>query len=609
MQVVKISLDENFFFIRTYTELSDGRLRLNMHFDRWIEALPDFKRLDGAARVGATDLTVKSILKHAPNAQLEDDAQLMLRYWQAVEKQSLLAAENVANFKERGVLPVDSYSYGDKLVAYQRLAAHNAIESPGYLLLMKQGTGKTPVAIKTVVNDSLRQNKKHRSIVVCPPGLRMNWKREFAEFADIDVDCHILRGTAINRLDALLDVVKSPCKTAVAICSYDVVRHSWDHISSLEWDVAILDEGQAIKDEKTKRAAYAYKLGAKANKRLLLTGTPVANTILDLYSLFHFIGPGSSGFQTLDGFKKHFAKFRFTEDGRSVFEQAQNIPVLKDRLARFSFIITKEEAMPYLPQKTNDVFEVEMTEEQIVAYELLRDELVIEAQATMEQTDNQAVAVNNILVQLLKLSQITSSFKVISEQRDTDGNVLSPRTVIPFKENVKVQAIIKEFLPEKGPNDKTIIWSNWIEDVLAMRDALVAAGESPVIYYGQVSEEDRIIAEDRFNKDRSCKWFIGNQGCGGAGLNLLGYDKHAPEQYETNCNHVIYMSQDWSSIKRDQSEDRAHRRGTRVPVRVTELLVPDTIDTIVSERVQQKRENAKSITDVREILVELMRKI
>jgi SNF2 family DNA or RNA helicase len=69
------------------------------------------------------------------------------------------------------------------------------------------------------------------------------------------------------------------------------------------------------------------------------------------------------------------------------------------------------------------------------------------------------------------------------------------------------------------------------------------------------------------------------------------------------------MSQDWSSIKRDQSEDRAHRRGTRVPVRVTELLVPDTIDTIVSERVQQKRENAKSITDVREILVELMKKI
>jgi len=109
--------------------------------------------------------------------------------------------------------------------------------------------------------------------------------------------------------------------------------------------------------------------------------------------------------------------------------------------------------------------------------------------------------------------------------------------------------------------------------------------------------------------------FIGNPAAGGTGLNLIGYPPEGheiyerlgktPDDWETNCNHVIYYSQDWSMVKRSQSEKRAHRRGTRAPVRVTDLVVPNTVDTEIREAVLDKTRNALEIGDLRRILERL----
>jgi SNF2 family DNA or RNA helicase len=127
-------------------------------------------------------------------------------------------------------------------------------------------------------------------------------------------------------------------------------------------------------------------------------------------------------------------------------------------------------------------------------------------------------------------------------------------------------------------------------------------GICAVPYYGKTSEKDRDDVVYRFNHDRDVKVLVGNPACGGAGLNLLGYPPDLANEYDTNCTHHIYYAQDWSMIKRSQSSDRSHRRGTRKPVRITDLVVPGTIDEEIRRRVTSKMMTAYEIGDIRQIL-------
>ena len=510
----------------------------------------------------------------------------------------------IADFKQNGVVPVLEHDTG-MLSPYQVVGLAASNRSPGYGLFMKQGTGKTPIAVVSVCHHAQKVDGQYRAIVVCPPNVRLNWQREFDHFSTEKVDCHIIRGSQINRISQLVRAIKSKERIVVIVCNYETLQGTWDAISLIKFNKGILDEAQYIKSSKTKRWEFVKKLRDNCDTRLVLTGTPIANTVMDLWTLFEFMGEGFSGFITFEGFKKYFGQFRKTEHG-DVFTQAQNLPILKDRIARFSYVVTKEEAMPYLPQKTYDVIEVEMEQDQAEAYAKLRDELIIEVEAALNTSENEALTVNNVLVQLLRLSQITSSFKVIPAVYDKEGGgLISPRTVIPFEKNIKVQAIL-DLLPEKGPNDKTIIWSNWVEDIEAVAAALRAAGETVATFYGNTSFEDRIEAERMFNEEPSCRWFIGNPAAGGTGLTLLGYNpKLDPDTQLSNCTHTIYMSKDWSSLKREQSEDRGHRRGSRVPMRISDVMVPNTIDTVIDTRVADKRTNANSVLDLRDILADI----
>jgi SNF2 family DNA or RNA helicase len=601
---VHISLNEDGsrFRLRAFRQAYDSTWRIEYQSPQWMLEFPDAKRQeDGYLEVGATDVSCDKLIAQKVRYDLEfdPDAEAMFKYLLLVSETGRSTATIVHDFKVNGVVPDDaSIEYG-QLSAYQKVGLTCALRSPGYGLFMKQGTGKSAIAVQAVVNDAIDKDK-YRAIVVCPPNVRINWQAEFNKFATQPVDVHVLRGGQVKRLSQIINAVKSKCDRAVIVCNYETLQQSWDALSFIEFDLAVLDEGHYIKSKSTKRFEYAEKLRDNSKRRLILTGTPVANSIMDLYTLFEFMGKGMSGFRSYEGFRNFFGQFRGSDNG-DVFTEAQNMPILKDRLARYSFIISKEEALPYLPDKVYSTLEVDMTEDQLKAYVKLRDELVMEIDNLLATTENEAVAVNNILTQLLRLSQITSSFKVIPAIIDENGTLQSPRRVIPFETNIKVNAILEDS-KERPRNHKTIIWSNWVEDIKAMEAALVAAGESPVTFFGETSFDERLEAERRFNEDPNCRYFIGNPAAGGTGLNLLGYPPGRPDDVDTNCTQVYYMSQNWSSILREQSEDRAHRRGTREPVTITEVVVPQTIDVVIAKRVYQKRLNAMDALDIREVL-------
>ena len=142
----------------------------------------------------------------------------------------------------------------------------------------------------------------------------------------------------------------------------------------------------------------------------------------------------------------------------------------------------------------------------------------------------------------------------------------------------------------------------FVPDIKAISERLTREGIRHVVFYGGTSDKDRAEAERAFNHDPDCRVFIGNPAAGGVGLNLWGYDPDRPEQTQRNADHVIYYAQNWSMTARSQSEDRCHRRGTRKSVRYTTMLVPESIDVTIDDRVKNKILTADNIQDIRAIM-------
>ena len=234
------------------------------------------------------------------------------------------------------------------------------------------------------------------------------------------------------------------------------------------------------------------------------------------------------------------------------------------------------------------------------------------------------MVINNILTEMLRLAQVTSGFIAWDATIDlSTGALLEPKSIEFLQPNPKAE-VMGELLAERyckpredekefsmdqtgwqlkdnyEQENKMIVWACFTPDIATIKAVCKRLGVVCVTFTGSTSDFDREAAVSSFNKDPMCKVFIGNAAAGGVGVNLRGYD---PDQDTgLNCDTVVYYSQNWSMVHRKQSEDRAHRRGTRCPVMYVDLVVPGTIDEEIRRRVTGKAVAANQVQDIREIL-------
>lgn len=566
----------------------------------------------GQWKFAGTDTTVLQISAFWPTSQIifEGGSEVLFRYLLLNAKQGDVSATNTARWLAYKEVPKHDYTlHPDKpLSEYQQLALVNAGNSAGYGLFMDAGTGKTPVVIARVCNEAEKVDHVYRALVVCPNNVRMNWAVETAQFATCIGKTTIIRGTSLARRKQIIDAFRfeGDEQFTMLIVSYETLSRIWDEISLIPWDLAVGDESHYFKNPTTVRFKTMMKLRDISKARMPLTGTPITNNALDLYAHWEFMGKGVSGFMSYKNFKSHFSQFRTGQGGHDVFECLKHVPEIKERLARTSFQIKLEDAVPDLPQKVYDVHEVEMTTKQAETYETVRTSLAIEAEEALDGDRPRSMVLQHILTMLLRLTQITSGYVVWDAEYSDDGIEISPKQIedIPGG-NPKIEALL-EIAAEKGPHEKTIIWATFIHDIKNISAALTGAGHDVVEFYGATSDDDRDTAERRYNSDPKCKFFVGNPAAGGTGINLLGYDyrnmSNDPEAMLTNTTHEIYYSQNWSPVERSQSERRGYRRGSRAHIRITDLCVPQTIDEEIRARVLDKLVNALEISDVTSIL-------
>lgn len=589
-----ISLDKERptdFIMRPYGELHDGQFCYPSYAAarQWSHKLPEAKPVSDYFRVAGTDFSVIVVNAVWPHDQLVFTTEartlwdfLLLRFMQQSKRAQKMAEFSASGKAEKKYL--DSQTY--PLTTYQRAALDVTIGTDA-ALFMEQGTGKTPVAIAIVCNEALHCKGMYRALVVCPKSVRSNWKNELCKFATLPGKVTTLRGGQLKRVKYLIEAMReeSDCRWSIVIASYDVIHQSWDAMRMIKWNRVILDESHYIKSSQTARCKAIHKLRETSDFRSILTGTPVTNSLLDLYGQLEFLGEGLSGFKSWKAFKKYYG--RWVRKGKlNRLVSYQNLPLLQERLTRLAFMITKEQALPDLPKKTYDIHEVEMTPKQAKYYIDVRDLLIAESEGL-------EITATNVLTKLLRLAQITSGFVTWDAEEGEE------RVIDRLDPNPKVEALVK-ILKEKTPLEKTIIWSCWVQDIKTIAARLRIEDIDCVTYYGATKDDAREEAVRRFNCDPKCTVFIGNAGAGGVGINLLGYDINNPTDHR--ADHVIYYSQSWSMVHRSQSEDRCHRIGTRSSVRYTDLCVPGTIDEEIRSRVCEHRNTAYTIQDVKNIL-------
>lgn len=465
-----------------------------------------------------------------------------------------------------------------QLAALEHLAAAPTF----YALGAEQGTGKTWMLLADLERQWLAGSVQG-ALVIAPKGVHINWTlREIPTHMSCRVQCEYwLSGGGVKRQRKMERLLRIDSVMEIPILTMNVdavnTKAGFDFAQRFLRtfrSMMIVDESQRIKNPAAKRTKRVIQLGQEAVSRRISSGTLVSNSPMDLFSQYDFLSPGLLGTTSYRAFVAEYADLlppdhpllrsiggrgtpqvvRKDEQGRPVY---RNLDKLSALMKPHTYRVTKAECLD-LPAKIYQThwFELEASQQRI--YQQLKEQLRFEHP---DGTDTfTALTIIN------KLRQVTSGF-ILRDGEPTELAACAPR----------MQAL------EELVNDcqgSVIIWASFREELRQIAQRLRHHGV--VEYHGGTSSGDRERAVDEFQRGNA-KIFIGNPAAAGTGLTL-----HAAET-------VIYYSSSYSLEQRLQSEDRAHRIGTKKPVVYIDLVATNTIDERIAAALQSKTFVAQSI--------------
>jgi len=468
-----------------------------------------------------------------------------------------------------------NYNFKTEPYAHQLVALEKGWDKREYAYFMEMGTGKTKVAIDTAA--MLFDSGEISGVcVIAPKGVYRNW-------TNLEIPTHIpdhipLRVATwksslpaatkaeINTLFEPNDDLNVFVMNIDAVITTKGARVLMEFLTSREV-LLIVDESTMIKTPKAQRTKAMINFAVHAKYRRILTGSPVTKSPLDVFSQCEFLNPRLLGYKSFYGFRGHFADTVTQQFGGRSFKKVtgyRNLEELKEILQDFSYRVTKDECLD-LPEKIYMRREFDLSKEQKRVYKEMKA-------FAMTELEGEDASVTSVIVQLLRLHQITCGHLTTDDQE-----------VREIKNN-RVKELM-EILDEV--DGKAIIWANYRYDIRRLYDAIAKeyGPESIVTYYGDTNDDDRVRAVDQFqDKSSPVRWFLGNTQTGGYGITL------------TATNTVIYYSNNYDLEKRLQSEDRAHRIGQENHVTYIDLVARGTVDEKILNALRNKNDLARLIT-------------
>jgi SNF2 family DNA or RNA helicase len=384
-------------------------------------------------------------------------------------------------------------------------------------------------------------------LIVCPTSLVFNWVAEAKRFTPQ------LKVLALSGPDrhALFDQIAT---SDIVVTSYALIRRDAEKYREIEFDTVVLDEAQHIKNRQTQNA-QAVK-AVRAQHRLVLTGTPLENSVLDLWSIFDFLMPGYLG--TAKDFRERYELPIAKE--KSVEAQQR----LARRLRPFMLRRLKREVATDLPAKLEQISFCELTPDQRGVYQQ-----VIEAsrKEVLEAVGAQGLAKSRmvVLTALLRLRQVCC-----------DLRLLKLENVNPANASGKLE-MFGELLEEViDGGHRVLVFSQFVGMLTLLKDRLTEEGIEYSYLDGSTTDRAKVV--EKFQTNATIPVFLISLKAGGVGLNLTGADT------------VVHFDPWWNPAVEDQATDRAHRIGQTRVVTSYKLITRDTVEEKILTLQNRKRE-------------------
>lgn len=424
----------------------------------------------------------------------------------------------------------------------------------GGILADDMGLGKTLQTITYVL-----ANPGTRTLIVCPTSLAYNWQDEFSKFAP-QIATQIISGTPQERADLMQQSTDVP----VWITTYPLIRKDVDLYKAQIFDACFIDEAQFIKNS-TSLGAKAVK-AVQAKHRFALTGTPIENTLSELWSIFDFVMPG------------FFGRYR-------QFEECYEKPILRDhdsvqmqklrrKIRPFVLRRMKKEVLTELPDKIETRRMAEMGAKQRKIYESYLARIQMELAGDEENTPGGNRM--QVLAALTRLRQICCHPATFASNYHGGSGKLD---------------LLMEQLPDILEGGHSVIVFSQFTSMLSIIAHELKQRNIPFFYLaGSTSAQERKREVKEFNRGE-VKVFLISLKAGGTGLNLTGADT------------VIHFDPWWNPAVEDQATDRAYRIGQKKKVQVIKYVMKDSIEEKIYELQKRKKQLSDQLIQAGESFV------
>ena len=478
------------------------------------------------------------------------------------------------------------------------------------LLADEPGLGKTAQAIRALKKLKDQGEPVFPALIVCPNTLKKNWKREFAKWWP-DVTVQVIKGSAAQRkkqFETGADVyvinwesLRSHSRLSgfgsVALTRCSACGGHDDSVSEnrcevherelnrIDFKAVVADEIHRSKEPKSKQTRALWAATGNAEIRFALTGTPIANNVVDLWSILHWLSPKDWPSKTkwidrmIDTMLNAFGGMLVI--GVKPHMQDEFYKTINPHMRR----MLKSVVLPWLPEVINDRRDVEMSAKQKKAYEQMRDTMIAE----LESGD--AVTAPSILTQTTRLVQFANAYATM-DVNETTGEMKA----ILSEPSCKVDALMDDISNGDFGDDSVAVCAVSRQLIELLSAAMTKAKIEHGLITGAQSEDERQKAIDDFQSGR-IKWILFTAQAGGVGVTL------------TAARRLIMLQRPWSLVDHKQAIDRVHRIGAEIhdSVIITDYVTEGTIEERVLQVLETKADNFEQIVRDRDQLLKVLK--
>jgi len=478
----------------------------------------------------------------------------------------------IDSFKE---IPCPS-SFNGKLRQYQQMALNwmgNMTQlNFGLCLADDMGLGKTVQVIAFLLHLKERYPTHPGSVlIVCPTSVLFNWYREFKKFAP---DLEIIFHHGPNRYNKASEIPEFLKSHRIFLTSYGTIRNDINFLETIQFSGVIIDESQNMKNYTSKQTQAIYKL--KSQYRICLSGTPIENRLLELWSLFNFLNPGLLGSRTEFQEKYVLPIERFQDQ-----EAIENLKLI---IAPFIMRRVKSDKsiIHDLPKKNEIKIIIELSENQVKLYKNLTEEILEKIED--KSVDNRQKR-GLILSLLVKLKQICNHpYQYL--KKDIKPIITDKEIKKIISQSNKLDRLLEMTDEVISNGEKVLIFTQFTQMGTIIKKILEWKYKFKILYFhGSVPEKKRSEIIDEFQSEviDSPPILILSLKAGGTGLNL------------TQGTTVIHFDRWWNPAVEDQATDRAYRIGQKSVVNVYKFITGGSIEEKIDSLLEEKRDLSEKI--------------